>query len=747
MCPLCEDDGWEQIGDSHIVADRADIVPGEPSDIIDEEDASVIQPGEGMPEPYVPTSAQVAQHNLTHLPYRSWCKWCVMARRPNSQHRSKHPSFQRNTPLLVADYCQIRDSREEDLATVLVARLYPAKAILGVVCDNKGVDEMVIARLASFIKDSGYSKIVYKSDQERALRAMLEESFRRSGRTGECYNPTLQQFVPEASAVGESQSNGKAENAVQRLEDMVRTYKAALEDHIGSRIPSRHPVIRWIVEHAACTYNRHVCNSDGVTPYEAIHGQRSRGKLVEFGEQVFYYVPKRLRAKLNLRFRIGTFLGNSQSTNEAYVAIKNGSVIKSRSIVRVVKPSRWSREALTSVCGIPGRLTPQGPEELDAAIEEHADPHAHADESLGADDDAGAETLDDADMVKLDRQLRLTVKDFKQFGWTEKCPRCLDLQAGAHRTTTNHSGNCRLRMYLAFKDANTAKWRAVRHLIDPEPDAPFNQRHVDMEGASGLEAPRALDGQDIFDHSVRHEPNVGQSSAAMDDVDEEQKQSRDAADVVIANEAFHDPFHDPFGNVYEDSSNEMDVAEIFGDFDNDDNADSMAMALTASGLNTEHARQVAFSMCQHEPTSSFIEVYGRSIRDQSLVTRRDFNIQGLDAFDLRTLKPNGQPWNFLQKDDRRLAKRIIDEKNPDWILGAPPCTPFSIWNYAMNYPKMDPAKVQALIDDGRVHLNFMCSLYRRQMAKGIFSSTSIQRQLYHGRKTKLMHWPGTLIAM
>ena len=85
-------------------------------------------------------------------------------------------------------------------------------------------------------------------------------------------------------------------------------------------------------------------------------------------------MPKRLRAKLNPRFRIGTFLGNSHSTNEAYVAIKNGSVIKSRSIVRVVKPSLWSREALTSICPLPGRLTPQGPEELDAAIEEHADP-------------------------------------------------------------------------------------------------------------------------------------------------------------------------------------------------------------------------------------------------------------------------------------------------------------------------------------------------------------------------------------
>ena len=121
----------------------------------------------------------------------------------------------------------------------------------------------------------------------------------------------------------------------------------------------------------------------------------------------------------------------------------------------------------------------------------------------------------------------------------------------------------------------------------------------------------------------------------------------------------------------------MAVAELFGDFD-DDNADAMTMALTSSGVSPEHAKHAAFSMCQHEPTSSFIEVYGRSIRDQSLVTRRDFNIQGLDAFDLRTLKPNGQPWNFLKKDARRLAKHIINEKNPDWILGAPPCALFHL---------------------------------------------------------------------
>ena len=114
-------------------------------------------------------------------------------------------------------------------------------------------------------------------------------------------------------------------------------------------------------------------------------------------------------------------------------------------------------------------------------------------------------------------------------------------------------------MCLAFRKANTAKWRAVRHLIDPESDAPFDRNHVDMEEASGLETPRALGGQDICDHSVRHEPNIRQSSAAMNDVDEEQRQSRDAADGVTSNNSFHDTY----GDVYEDDGNEIDVANSF----------------------------------------------------------------------------------------------------------------------------------------------------------------------------------------
>ena len=87
------------------------------------------------------------------------------------------------------------------------------------------------------------------------------------------------------------------------------------------------------------------------------------------------------------------------------------------------------------------------------------------------------------------------------------------------------------------------------------------------------------------------------------------------------------------------------AAIVFGDID-DDAEQSMAMALTMAGATEGRDKIAACSLNQRVPTQTFIEVYGRSIRDQSSVTRRNRNIKGLDAMDLRTTKPNGEPWDF-----------------------------------------------------------------------------------------------------
>ena len=79
----------------------------------------------------------------------------------------------------------------------------------------------------------------------------------------------MKQFVPEGSAEGQNQSNGKAKRSVLRLQDLIRTVKSALDNHIGCRIPSKHAIVRWIEDNDASVYYRYVRNDDGSTPYEA----------------------------------------------------------------------------------------------------------------------------------------------------------------------------------------------------------------------------------------------------------------------------------------------------------------------------------------------------------------------------------------------------------------------------------------------------------------------------------------------
>ena len=165
---------------------------------------------------------------------------------------------------------------------------------------------------------------------------------------------------------------------------------------------------------------------------------------------------------------------------------------------------------------------------------------------------------------------------------------------------------------------------------------------------------------------------------------------------------------------------EGDVADMFMDNDEGVTEEGMVESLRVAGLSNNDAQQVSSKMYafKSEAQATFMEVYGRSIFYQSHIQRRNLNVQGLGALDLRTTKPNGQPWDFCTKADRQLARDMLNRLQPDWVIGAPPCTPFSIWNHGLNFKKMSPAKVKKMIDEGIVHLRFVCSLYRKQLRAG-----------------------------
>ena len=140
--------------------------------------------------------------------------------------------------------------------------------------------------------------------------------------------------------------------------------------------------------------------------------------------------------------------------------------------------------------------------------------------------------------------------------------------------------------------------------------------------------------------------------------------------------------------------------------------------LTESGVKPERAKAKVKDFLN--PTSAtFMELYGRgSIVRQANESRRDLNVIGLGALDLRTCKPDGSNLDFRRRADRREASELIDRLQPDFVVGSPPCTAFCSWNAHMNFPKMDQAKVAAMIREGRVHLRFMIKIYKRQIAKG-----------------------------
>ena len=138
--------------------------------------------------------------------------------------------------------------------------------------------------------------------------------------------------------------------------------------------------------------------------------------------------------------------------------------------------------------------------------------------------------------------------------------------------------------------------------------------------------------------------------------------------------------------------NENDVADLFLDADEDMDQNSMVECLRMAGLTDNEAEKISQRMYafKSDDPATFMEMYGRTIFDQSQIERRNLSLKGLGAFDLRTTKPNGEPWNFCTKADRKLARDMVNRLQPDWIVGAPPCTPFSIWNHGINFKNMNP---------------------------------------------------------
>ena len=114
-------------------------------------------------------------HELTHLPFASWCPVCVRARAADDPHQTLPEGVPPGTPIVQIDFFFLNRREDQERATGVCLTETTTKAIAcsGIPAKGKGLYsvEFVLAE----VSDWGLLDIVFRSDQEPAISRLCAE--------------------------------------------------------------------------------------------------------------------------------------------------------------------------------------------------------------------------------------------------------------------------------------------------------------------------------------------------------------------------------------------------------------------------------------------------------------------------------------------------------------------------------------------------------------------------------------------
>ena len=308
-------------------------------------------------DPRDPSKEERAQHEMTHLPYRSWCRHCVRGRGKQMPHQGG--SQETSISEVHMDFAFLgREDDPQKTMAVLVAKERTSKMIMSAAAPRKTTGTYIAKRVAGFLREVGclHGDMVVKSDQEPALRSIVEDVGRLKVSDGSG------RYVVEYSPVGASQSNGMIERAFQSVSGQTRVLLSALEEKWGCSIPYDHPLICYIVEYAGVLLNRFEVGVDGRTAYERNKGKKATTLGIGIGEAVLWRRKKVGGAlgKLTSLWEDGIFLGVMGKSGELIVGDGKG-VWKTRTVHRKPHSERWDPKTIDLVRHPPWRACDDDP--------------------------------------------------------------------------------------------------------------------------------------------------------------------------------------------------------------------------------------------------------------------------------------------------------------------------------------------------------------------------------------------------
>jgi hypothetical protein len=168
-------------------------------------------------DPAEPTEEEIAEHCLTHLPFRSWCRFFSRGRGIEMPHK-KRSEAERILPEVHFDFCFLGNEGKKDevgeTLPVLVVREVGSRMTMSAALPSKSTGTFIARCVVAFLKEIGCAQcdIIVKSDQEPAITSIVAEVGRVRAAAGGG------RYIIETSPVDSSSSNGVVERAIRSVE-------------------------------------------------------------------------------------------------------------------------------------------------------------------------------------------------------------------------------------------------------------------------------------------------------------------------------------------------------------------------------------------------------------------------------------------------------------------------------------------------------------------------------------------------
>ena len=206
VCKICKSEIWE-----NVLVNEEEVEEEEGEEEEEEE-------GEGRrpkvkKNPKLPSESEVEEHYATnHVPFRNWCKVCIMAKAVNSGHRKLKSEEEQLITTVSMDYgCMVPEEESDGYMPILVMHDRESGKINANIVPTKEVNPYSVKKVAQNICLLGYTKIILKCDEEPGIVAL------RTAVKAELSEHHKIEVIPEDVPVGESQANGEVENAVRMV--------------------------------------------------------------------------------------------------------------------------------------------------------------------------------------------------------------------------------------------------------------------------------------------------------------------------------------------------------------------------------------------------------------------------------------------------------------------------------------------------------------------------------------------------